>query len=81
MIIELLLTPIFLLVGFIINLIPATQGTGMAMNGFFGLVSKGLYFFSASTFKIVITNVVIWGGIHLAWAIIEWVYKKIPGVD
>lgn len=48
---------------------------------FFDIVGKGLYVFGPTTFAVVIANVVFWSSIHLGWAIIEWIYKKIPGVS
>lgn len=81
MIIQGLLYPFFLLIDLLVSLIPSTNSTQPVVTGFFDILGKGLYYFGAGTFTIIIANVTFWSTIHIAWAIIEWVYKKIPGVD
>lgn len=39
------------------------------------------YFFPKTLFVIVIGNVGIWMAVQFGWAIVEWIYKKVPGVD
>ena len=45
------------------------------------LMSYGVYIFGPTAFCFVVNTVVGWASVHLGWAIIEWIYKKIPGVD
>lgn len=45
------------------------------------LIHTGLCIFPFSVFQIVFGNFVMWQVIHFTWAVIEWIYKKIPGVD
>ncbi|GFP78557.1 hypothetical protein [Clostridium fungisolvens] len=81
MLIELLLKPFFSLLNSIVYLLPSNNFTSPTMTGIFDLLSKGLYFFGSATFILVIGNITFWSVAHIAWAIIEWVYKKIPGIN
>lgn len=82
MIIELILLPFFKLISFVISLIPSVSNVnGVVSQSFYDFMKVGLYFFGSSSFCLVIASVVSWSVIHLGWAIVEWVYKKIPGVS
>ncbi len=48
---------------------------------FLNLISNGLYFSGADTFVTALTVVISWYLVQFTWAIIEWTYKKIPGVS
>lgn len=45
------------------------------------LLDIAFTFFPKDVFETIIDNVVFWMGIQFAWAIIEWLYRKLPGVD
>lgn len=45
------------------------------------VISTGLKIFPSDVWMICIANGVFWIGLQFTWAIIEWIYKKIPGVD
>lgn len=81
MIVELLFAPIFILLDMIVAMIPI--GATMPLWGLdtINLLSKGLMFFPRDVWAFVIGNIIFWLMAQLTWAIIEWVYKKIPGVD
>jgi len=81
MIIELLLSPFWGLIDLIINLLPSAPSSAFSLGNFVSIVSKGMIFINPVTFVLVISNVLFWASIHFGWAIVEWVYKKIPGVD
>ena len=38
-------------------------------------------FFGATTFCMVVSNIAFWLTADMVWAIVEWIYKKIPGVS
>ena len=82
MIMGLLIVAMFTMVISIVNMIPdfstvsSTVGTT-----FYQFLQVGCYFFGAQNFYLVITCVLSWASIDLIWAIIEWIYKKAPGVD
>lgn len=81
MIIELLFNLIFGLVNFIISFIPSGYNLPNWFFSFYDVVSNALAFFPRPVFIIVISNVGFWLAAHMGWAVIEWVYKKVPGVD
>lgn len=39
------------------------------------------YYFGASNLSYVVGNIIFWSTIQIGWAIVEWLYKKIPGVS
>lgn len=45
------------------------------------LIGKAFIVFPVDVFKLCISNVIFWLSVQMGWAIIEWVYKKIPGVS
>lgn len=64
------------------NLIPtATYALGDFGQSFLTYVGYGVYFFGSSTFSLIIANVLFWINVEITWIIIEWFYRKIPGVD
>lgn len=82
MVLQMIFGPIFLLIRAIINLLPDIGNvSNTIVSSFYGYVGIGLEFFGSGNFIIVITNILLWAGVHMVWAIIEWVYKKIPGVN
>lgn len=82
MIIGLLIVAMFTLVISIINMMPSISNVSSSVGQtFYHFLSIGCYFFGANNFYLVITCVLAWAGIELSWAVIEWAYKKVPGVD
>lgn len=82
MIVEGLFNILFGTIEFIITFLPVpvlnlTGGT----SGLTTILAYGLFFFPADIWVCVITLGVTMLTTGLLWAIIEWVYKKIPGVD
>ena len=45
------------------------------------MLLKCFSFFPFDVWSILISNVLAWTGIHFVWAIVEWIYMKIPGVS
>ena len=48
---------------------------------FLDLVAVPLSLFPLDLWLLIIGNVTFWATVQFSWAGIEWVYKKIPGVD
>ena len=46
---------------------------------FFNLLLKGLAFFPFDVWSILISNIMLWVGIHFVWSVIEWLYIKYGG--
>lgn len=80
-IIELIFDLIFGLVDGLIGLIPQGLSLPLWSAKAFKLVGFGLSFFPKDAFVIIIGNITFWTLAQMAWAVIEWVYKKIPGVS
>lgn len=81
MIIDSCLLIVLNIIIYFISLVPAVPSTEYMLGGFLNILGIGINLFGRTTFSVIITNIVLWGGIHLAWAIIEWIYIKIPGVN
>jgi hypothetical protein len=82
MIIEFLLDMIFNVVSLVLNLFPALPSFDVAgLSGFLDLLSKSAVFVPYDTFLSCMATWFAFYNVELFWSIIEWVYKKIPGVD
>lgn len=51
------------------------------VTGFGEIVGYSLYFFPLDMLGIIIGNFIFWYSLQLIWAVIEWAYKKIPGIN
>ena len=82
MILEWLLAPIF---NFIASGYEMIRLDKLNLPGWLGdtlnLIADAMMFFPIDVWVIVIANVVLWLSLQFAWAIFEWIYKKIPGVN
>lgn len=81
MIIELVTSPMFLLIDSIIALIPEGLVLPNYISQTLDLLKYPLSIFPVDLWVVIISNVTFWYGAQLAWAIIEWVYKKIPMIS
>jgi hypothetical protein len=81
MIIEGFLNAIYSFLVSVVNLIPVVGDLPGWMDNTLNLLSYGLMFFPKDVFISLIATFVFWMVGHLSWSVIEWVYKKIPGVD
>lgn len=82
MITELILDVIFLVLKSFVLLLPTglfalTDGAVEAL----ALIHSGLCIFPFDVFMMAFGNFMFWQLTHFTWAIIEWIYKKIPGVN
>ena len=83
MIVEAILSLIFSFFGFIISLIPENilSNNVFDTSGFTSFISNAFVIFPSNLFLVIVANITFWLGVQMLWAIIEWVYKKIPGVN
>jgi hypothetical protein len=82
MLLKLIFSPIFALLNFILGLIPSISFLqGFDIVGIFDIAVFTFVFFPFSVFSVIIGNVVFWLQVQGTWSIVEWVYKKIPGVN
>ena len=81
MIIALLFIPFRMLINFLISLLPSTPSVEVVITGFSSIMGHAISLFGVDVFGLVITNITLWSVINVGWAVIEWVYRKIPGVS
>lgn len=81
MIIGMLLTLIFSLMLTIINLLPTLSAPALESAPTATLIGWALNFFPPDLWTTIIQSIGFWYALMMLWAIIEWAYKKIPGVN
>lgn len=81
MILELILTPIFMILQGLISLLPSMPDMPDWITSTINLVSLGLWIFPRPVWVACIGSIAFWSFGQIGWRIIEWIYKKIPGVD
>lgn len=81
MVLQLLLSPVFLIIAGVIGFLPMAVALPSWSIDFFKLIQTGLNFFPSDVFWVVIANIAFWLYLQMTWAIVEWIYKKIPGIS
>lgn len=81
MIWHLLIDMFFAPLNFFIKILPEPALNFIANVSIPKPLKYGANFFPMDLLLIIVTSFVIWYTIFMIWAVIEWVYKKIPGVD
>lgn len=81
MIVEALLSVFFSFCKFLVSLLPSMAQIPNWVNSAINWIGWGLCFFPEDCWTVCIANITAWILIHWGWALIEWIYKKIPGVD
>lgn len=81
MIIQLLVSPIFLILDGLVSLIPdMPKGSGLG-EAFKLLIANPLSIFPLDMFIFMIGSVSFWIMCQFLWSLVEWVYKKLPGIN
>lgn len=81
MIIEMIINTVFIAIEGLINMLPANTVETIVYSPIPDAIKWGAYFFPLDTLVFAIGMFLTWYTILMAWAVIEWVYKKIPGVS
>lgn len=83
MIIQGLLNPIIDVLSGLISLLPSAniELPIEAALSWTNVIRHSAYFFPMNWLGIILLNWMAWWTVFMSWAIIEWVYKKIPGVS
>lgn len=81
MITEKILLALFSVANFVVGLLPDFASSNVGGSGFSQFVGKALFFFPADVLVVGIGNIVLIATVGIGWSVIEWVYKKVPGVD
>lgn len=80
MIIQLMMFPFWILVYNIIGMLPVLTSVPRGFNALLDIIGYGCAFIGTDFFLALIGNFVFWLTAQLTWAIIEWVYRKFPGI-
>ncbi|MDR1617371.1 MAG: hypothetical protein LBR98_10325 [Syntrophomonadaceae bacterium] len=83
MLLKLIFDPIFSLLNLILQFIPKMESGEylVDISGYVDVIVFVFVFFPASLFTALVGNVLFWLEVQLGWSVIEWIYKKIPGVS
>lgn len=81
MIIQLLLMPIFALINMLLGFLPSIPALPDWITSLITLIGYGLIIVPADVWIATISVVSFWWFALIGWAVIEWIYKKIPGVS
>lgn len=81
MILQMIFNPVFILLSWLVSLLPEGAGLPEWINACLELIGYGLAFFPIDIWVFMVGNFIFWQVAHMGWAIFEWIYKKIPGVD
>lgn len=77
--------PFFIFINFLISLFGGFFGNYQFITGGFetilDILGHGVYFMGVDTFAFVVSSIAFWFTVDIAWAVIEWIYIKIPGVN
>lgn len=81
MLLEIVLSPLFMLIGAILDVIPSTfVQPDVDITDFITFMKVGFAVFPYDLFQVIVANVLFWLELQMVWAIVEWCYKKIPGI-
>lgn len=81
MLIKLIMLPFWLLITFLIGLIPKIEIFQSGFGAVTNIIGYGCSIIGTDFFFSILGNIIFWLTIQMTWSIIEWIYKKIPGVE
>lgn len=81
MIVKLLTEPIFGLIDSIIDLIPEGTSIPEWLSYTIDILKYPMSIFPSDVWIALLSSVSFWYVAQLTWAIIEWIIKKIPGIN
>ena len=81
MIIEAVFNAIFGIITSLISFIPSGYNVPGWIADTITVLKVPLSIFPQDIWEITIANILFWVGVQSSWSIVEWVYKKLPGVS
>lgn len=81
MLIELLLVPIWVLIDLLINLVPEFVLGAYDFLSSSKFLAYGIFLLPPGFWGLFLSSVTFWMSTHFVWGIVEWAYKKIPGIS
>lgn len=76
-----MMSPLWFLIDFLIGFFPVLESFPDGFNAICDLIGYGCSIIGTDFFLAVLGNIIFWLTAHLGWSLIEWLYKKIPGVS
>lgn len=81
MIIQIMMIPFWFLISSLMSLLPVTPAFVSGFGALTDLVGYGCAIIGTDFVLGVLGNITFWMTAQMMWALIEWVYKKLPGVN
>lgn len=81
MIIQLIFDALYSVIAGLLDKLPVIGDMPGWLDNTLNVLSYGLMFFPIDVFISAIGSIAFWLLAHMVWAVVEWVYKKIPGID
>ena len=81
MIIQLIMIPFWFLVSSLISMLPVVEYGPRGFGAVFDIIGYGCAIIGTDFFFGILGNITFWLTAQMLWALIEWVYKKVPGVN
>ena len=81
MLIEIILYPLRVLMDIAVNFLPSDTLEVFINSEFMKLLAFGVRLIGPDNFMLFLGSITFWLAIQYGWAILEWIYKKIPGVS
>jgi hypothetical protein len=70
-----------LILAFLPNLSAIDPFIDHDLSGLKYFINLGFFLFPSWLFNLIVGNVIFWKTVQMTWAIVEWIYKKFPGVN
>lgn len=81
MLIQLMMSPMWFMVYALIGMFPVLESFPSGFGAVTNIIGYGCAIIGTDFFLSILGNIIFWLTVQLAWALIEWIYKKVPGVN
>ena len=79
MIVELILSPLWLLISVLIGFLPSSWfSTGDTPTQLFTMLYTAFQFFPSDVWATALGCIIFWAGVHFVWALINFILRLIP---
>lgn len=81
MLIQMMMVPMWFLINSLIGMIPVIESIPSGYGAVTNIIGYGCAIVGTDFFLAILGNIIFWLVLQLSWALIEWIYKKVPGVN
>lgn len=81
MLIQLMMSPMWFMVYALIGMLPVAESFPSGFGAVTNIIGYGCAIVGTEFFMAILGNIIFWLTVQLAWALVEWIYKKVPGVN